>query len=109
MPGSAITATTWPCPALAHHFHSHRTERLEGEVALAQLAGILTRRNRAGRRNHLHPRREIGRMTDQPVLHLAVGLDRMGHHFAGMDADAGFERMQSLRDAPLSMRMQLLL
>ena len=48
-------------------------------------------------------------MSDQPVLHLAVGLDRMSHHFAGMDADAGFERMQSMSDAPLAMRMQLLL
>ena len=48
-------------------------------------------------------------MSDQPVLHLAVGLDRMSHHFAGMDADAGFERMQPLSDAPLSVSMQLFL
>ena len=78
---------------LADAFDPGRAERLEREVALAQLARLLADRDRAGRRERLHPRREVGRMPDRRVLGLArAGRDRAHHHFAGVHADARLDR-----------------
>src|SRR5437870_8514677 len=46
-------------------------------------------------------------MADQPVLNLPTGLDRIRHHFTGVDTDAGFERAQPFSGATLLFRAQL--
>ena len=78
---------------LADAFDLGRPQRLEREIALDQLARLLADCDRAGRRERLHPRGEIGRMPDRRVFGLsAAGRDRAHHHFAGVHADARFDR-----------------
>ena len=61
------------------------------EVALEQSPRLLAHRDRTRRRGGLHPRRQIGHMTDRRVLGMPAGLDRAHHHLAGVHADAGFD------------------
>src|SRR5208283_3660829 len=88
----------------AEAFDRHRPQPAQFEIALAELARVFTNRNRTHRRERLQPRTYIGRMADQPVLHLPAGLDRIRHHFAGVDTDTGFERTQSFLGATLPIR-----
>jgi hypothetical protein len=62
-----------------------------------------------GWRRGLHPRRQIGHMTDRRVLGMASGLDRPHHHLARVHPDAGFNGNLVLATQTLGVAMQLLL
>src|SRR5580693_7972360 len=86
-----------------------RSKRTQFEVTLAEIAGLLTDRDRTSRRHRLQARSEVRRMSDRRVLNSPAGLDRAHHHFAGIDADARFGDMRSGGGASLAVFAQLLL
>ena len=108
-----------PQRAGAHHlvnldwsvepFDRRRPERPELEIALAQPLRRFARRDRARRCRGLHPRRQIGHMTDRCVFGMASGLDRPHHHFARVHSNAGFNRNLALRAQTVGIAMQFLL
>ena len=60
----------------AEPFDAGRPERLQREVSLDEAARVFGNRNRAGRRERLHPRGEAGRMPNRRVLGVQlVGSD----------------------------------
>ncbi len=72
---------------LAHAFDSHRAQRREAEVAVAQLLGLLRHRDRTNRRLCLHPRGQIRGMTDRGVLDMSVTRGEWpDHDFGGCPA-----------------------
>ncbi len=78
---------------LADALNGGRAERLEGEVSLAQLARCLGHRHRANRRQRLHPRSKVRRMSDWSVFGMPLaGGDRADHHLAGVHAGTGLNR-----------------
>ena len=76
---------------LADAFDPGRTQRLEREIALDQLARVFTNRNRSHWCDRLQARREVGRMADRRIFGALAGLDRSHHDLAGMDADANLD------------------
>jgi hypothetical protein len=103
----------------AHHLvHLHRpveslyrrrSQRPEFEVALAQSLRHLAGRDRTRRRRSLHPRRQIGHMTDRHVLGMSTNLYRSHHHLARVHPDAGFNRNLALVPQTLGVATQFLL
>ena len=62
---------------LGDAFYFGRTQRLELEISLDQFARLLTDRDRAGWRDGLHPRRQVGGVPNRRVLDMAFSrLDR---------------------------------
>ena len=89
--------------------YRRRPQRPELEVALAQSLRRLTGRDRTRRRRGLHPRRQIGHMTDRRVFRMASGLDRPHHHFARVHPDPRFNGNLALRAQTVGIATQLLL
>ncbi len=63
----------------------------EFEVALNQMARALTDNDTTRRRDRLHPRRQVGHMTNRRVLGVPARVDHAENHFAGIDPDTDFE------------------
>src|SRR5215472_13135312 len=55
---------------LADTSDSGCAQRLQDEIALAELAGVLAHGDRTNRRRRLHPRGEVGGVTDRRVFDL---------------------------------------
>ena len=89
--------------------YCRRPQRPELEVALAQSLRRLTSRDRTRRRRSLHPRRQIGHMTDRRVFCMASGLYRPHHHLARVHPNASFNGNLALRAQTVGVATQLLL
>src|SRR6516165_9709082 len=50
-----------------------RTETLESEIALTKLPDLLRRRDRANRRQRLHPRCQTGGVSNRHILRMRIG------------------------------------
>ena len=71
---------------------------------------ILADRDRAGRRDGLHPRSQIGGVPDRRVLNLTrAGRDRAHDDLTGVDADARLDRHSSISDDLRRVAFQFLL
>src|ERR1700692_775940 len=57
---------------VAHAFDFGRTQTVEKEVALTELPDLFSRRDGTDRRQHLHPRGEVGGMPNRRVLRVRV-------------------------------------
>lgn len=74
-------------------FDFGRAERLQREISLNQIARLFADCDRSGRRQRLHPRREIGGVSNRGVLNVsATSRNRTRHSPAG----AGRRRTQAV-------------
>src|SRR5208282_2661422 len=88
---------------LGDAFNARGAARLEREVSFDQPTRVFSDRNRAGRRDGLHPRGEIGRVPDWSVLDIAgAGCYRAHDDFAGVDADPNLERRTSVGEQTIA-------
>ena len=94
---------------LAQTFDLRSAQVAEGEISLAQSLRRLTGRDRTRGRRRLHPRRQIGHMTDWRVFGMPSGFDRPHHHLARVHPDPRFDGNLALRAQTVSVATQLLL
>ncbi len=76
---------------LAHALDFSLPEVAQFEVALDQTTCFLADYDATRRRHGLHPRREVGRMTNRGVFGVPARMDHAQDHFARVDADTDFE------------------
>ena len=72
---------------LAATFHRRRIEGPDFDEAFDQVQGRRRDQHRPRKRELLHARGEMRRLTDRRVVHVQVTADRADHDFAGVEAD----------------------
>ena len=81
---------------IAHAPDPRRPQPPQRKVARAQSLGSFGHRDRANRRQRLHPRGQAGAMADRRIFDVLAGLDRAHHDFAGVHAYPHLERRAAL-------------
>src|SRR6266851_5813643 len=81
---------------LANSFDFGLAQRAQFEVALDQTACFLADDDTACRRCPLHPRREVGHMSNRRVLGVPSRVDHAQNYFARVDPDTDLDSRPAL-------------
>src|SRR5262249_39404599 len=95
---------------LAHPLDLRWTETLERKVAFAEPSDRLSRRDRANRRERLHPRRQTGGMTYRHILGARfVRLDAAHYHLPSVNSHANLNPQVAFRADAVRIALELIL